>query len=394
MDKIYFDYAATTPSHPEVVSEILPYYDKVYGNPSSMHSFGQEAKEAVENARKKVSLLLNADPDEIVFTSGGTESDNFAIEGVSFKNKDKGNHIITSKIEHHAILETCEFMRNLGFEITYLPVDKYGMVSPEELKKAVKPETILVSIMHANNEMGTIQPIKELSNIIRDANASRKQKIYFHTDAVQTAGHIKTDVKELGVDLLSLSGHKFYGPKGVGVLYIRKGTRMLPFMHGGAQERKRRASTENVPAIVGLGKACELAQANMEKEYKETLKLRDMLIKGILEKIPESFLNGHPQERLPNNTNFSIKYIEGESMLLNLDFMGIAASSGSACTSGSLDPSHVLLAMGISHELAHGSLRFSLGRLTTQKDVEYLLETLPPIVQKLRDMSPLYKKGK
>lgn len=387
MRKVYLDYAATTPARTEVMAAMQPYFRQVFGNPSSIHTFGQEAKGAIESSREKVAALLGAAPEEIVFTSGGTESDNFALEGAAFANEKKGNHIITSAIEHHAITECCAFLKKRGLEITYLPVDKYGLVDPQEVKKAITDKTILISIMHANNEMGTIEPLAEISKI------TKEKGIYFHTDAVQTVGHLSVNVKELGVDLLSLSAHKFYGPKGMGALYIRKGTRLVSFLHGGGQERGRRASTENVPGIVGLGIACELAQAEMGKNHAQLQPLRDKLIKGILEKIPESQLNGHPTLRLPNNINISIKYVEGESMLLNLDLLGIAASTGSACTSGSLEASHVLLATGLSHELAHGSLRFTLGKETTEEDIDYVLEQLPIIVEKLRNMSPLYKKG-
>lgn len=387
MKKVYLDYAATTPAHPKVVEAIQPYYSEIYGNPSSIHSFGQEAKAAVVSAREKLASMLGADTSEIVFTSGGTESDNFALEGIAFRNKDKGNHIITSKIEHHAILECCNFLKKQGFEITEVPVDKDGLVNSDDVKKAITDKTILVSIMHANNEIGTIEPIADIAKI------TKEKKIYFHVDAVQTVGHIPINVNELGVDLLSLSAHKFYGPKGVGALYIRKGTKITPFFHGGAQESNRRASTENVPGIVGLGTACDIAMAEMKEESEKLSKIRDSLIKGLFATIPDIILNGHPTLRLPNNVNVSIKYVEGESMLLHLDLKGIAASSGSACTSGSLDPSHVLLAIGLTHEVAHGSLRFSLGRLTTEKDIEYVIETLPPIVANLRAMSPMTRKG-
>ena len=385
--RIYLDYAATTPTHPQVVKAMQPYFSEIFGNPSSIHIFGQEAKKAMENARDQVAKLINSSPDEIVFTSGGTESDNFALEGVAFANQNKGNHIIASKIEHHAVLKCAHFLEKRGFKVTYLPVDKYGLVSPDELLKAITDKTILVSIMHANNEMGTIEPIKELAAIAKEKN------IPFHTDAVQSAGHIPIDVKDLGVNLLSLSAHKFYGPKGVGVLYIKKGTRMVPYLHGGAQEKRRRASTENIPGIVGMGFASELALKDMAAEGKRQTELRDMLIKGILGNIPDVILNGHPGKRLPNNVNVSVRWIEGESMLLNLDMEGIAASSGSACTSGSLEPSHVMMAIGLSHEVAHGSLRLTLGRETKKEDIDYVLKVLPPIIQKLRDMSPLYKKS-
>ncbi|KAF0133594.1 MAG: cysteine desulfurase [Candidatus Saganbacteria bacterium] len=373
------DYAATTPTHPDVLAEMQPYFFLKFGNPSSIHQFGQEAKAAIETAREKTAKLIGASADEIVFTSGGTESDNFAIEGIAFANEKKGKHIITSKIEHHAVSECCEFLAKRGFTITHIPVDKFGLVDPEDVKKTITDKTILISIMHANNEIGTIEPIAEIAGI------AKEKGVYFHTDAVQTAGHIP--INKLNADLISFSAHKFYGPKGIGALYIKKGTRMVSFLHGGAQEKNRRASTENVPGIVGMGKACELAQNDMAIE-KETI-LRDKLIKGLFDQIPEIVLNGHPTLRLPNNVNISIKHIEGESILINLDLMGIAASSGSACTSGSLDPSHVLMAIGLAHEVAHGSLRLTLGKYTTDDDIIYLLETLPPIVKKLRAMSPL-----
>ncbi|MFA4906013.1 MAG: cysteine desulfurase NifS [Candidatus Margulisiibacteriota bacterium] len=382
MKKVYLDNAATTPAHPDVVLAMQPYFSEKFGNPSSIHTFGQETRAAIEKAREQVAGLISGAAEEIVFTSGGTESDNFALEGVAFANEGKGKHIITSKIEHHAVLECCEFLRKRGFEITYLPVDQYGLVDPQEVKKAITDKTILVSIMHANNEIGTVEPIAEIAKIVKEKG------IYFHTDAVQTTGHLPINVKDLGVDLLSLSAHKFYGPKGVGALYIKKGTKMVSFLHGGGQERGRRASTENVPGIVGLGAACKLAQVS------QVAPLRDKLMQGVLSRIPETRLNGHPTLRLPNNLNVSIKYVEGESLLLNLDMQGIAASTGSACTSGSLDPSHVLLAIGLPHEEAHGSLRFTLGSATTEDDINYVLETLPPIVEKLRSMSPLYKGAK
>jgi cysteine desulfurase len=386
MKRIYLDYAATTPAYPEVAAAMQPYLSEKFGNPSSLHSFGQEAKVTIEKAREQVVRLIGGSVDEIVFTSGGTEADNFALEGVAFANEKKGNHIIVSKIEHHAITECTEFLAKRGFQITYLPVDKHGLVDPEEVKKAITDKTILVSIMHANNEIGTIEPIAEISKI------AKEKGIYFHTDAVQTVGHIPVKVNELEVDLLSLSGHKFHGPKGVGVLYIRKGTRLVSFLHGGGQEKNRRASTENVPGIVGMGVACELASKEIESEIKKQTVLRDKLIKGIMDEIPETVLNGHPARRLPNNVNVCFKYVEGESVLLNLDLAGIAASSGSACTSGSLEPSHVLLAIGLSHEIAHGSLRLTLGKSTTAEDIDYVLEKLPPIIEKLRAMSPLFKK--
>jgi cysteine desulfurase len=388
MKRIYLDYAATTPVHPDVLQAMLPYFTDTYGNPSSFYSFGQEAKGAVEKARESVAGLIGAKADEVVFTSGGTEADNFALEGTAFANEKKGNHIITTGIEHHAILETCKFLEKKGFKVTYLLVDSYGMVDPGDVKKAITPETILISVMHANNEIGTIQPLAEIGRIAREAG------IIFHTDAVQTVGHIPTDVNELGVDLLSMSGHKLYGPKGVGALYIRKGTRITTFVHGGGQEKGRRSGTENVPGIVGLGKAAEIAQQERNGEAARLTGLRDRFIAELQKRIENIHLNGHPVKRLPNNINISVSYVEGESMILSLDFEGIYASTGSACSSGSLEPSHVLLAMGLDHIQAHGSLRFTLGRWTTESDIDKVLEVLPPIVKKLRDMSPLTKSQK
>ncbi|HID12042.1 MAG TPA: cysteine desulfurase NifS [Candidatus Latescibacteria bacterium] len=387
MRRIYLDYAATTPVHPEVVRTMLPYLTERYGNPSSIHAFGQEAKTAVEEARGQVADLIGAKPEEIVFTSGGTEADNFALKGVAYALRKRGDHIITSSVEHHAVFEACKFLEKEGFKVTYLPVDRYGMVDPEDVHRVITDKTILVSVMHANNEVGTIQPIAEISKIAHERGA------YFHTDAVQTAGHIPVDVEELGADLLSMSAHKLYGPKGVGALYIRKGTRIASFVHGGEQERGRRAGTENVSGIVGFGKAAEIAKRECETETRRLSELRDRLIEGLLERIDHINLNGHPTSRLPNNVHVSIEFVEGESMLLNLDLEGIAASTGSACSSGSLEPSHVLLAMGLSHELAHGSLRFTMGRWTTEEDIDRVLEVLPEVVAKLRAMSPLYRKG-
>ena len=386
MKRIYLDYAATTPCDPQVLKAMEPYFFEKFGNPSSIHSFGQEAKGAIEEAREKLASFLGAKADEIIFTSGGTESNNFAVQGVAYAQANKGNHIITSAIEHHAITETCKFLEKRGFKVTYVGVDKNGLVSPADIKKAITDKTILVSVMHANNEIGTIQPIAEIGKIARESG------IYFHTDAVQTTGHIPTNVNDLNIDLLSLSAHKFYGPKGVGALYVRKGTRIERFLHGGDQEKGRRASTHNTPGIVGLGKAIELCLDKMQDEAEFQMRLRDRLIKELKEKIPDVYLNGHAQQRLPNNVNVSIKYIEGESILLNLDMLGIAASTGSACTSTSLEPSHVLLAIGLPHEIAHGSLRLTLGRWTKEEDVSYLLEHLPAVVEKLRQMSPLYEK--
>ena len=386
MKKVYLDYAATTPTDLEVLAAMQPYFFEKFGNASSLHAYGQEAKKALEDSRDSLAAFIGAKPEEIVFTSGGTESDNFALLGVAYALEKKGNHIITSVIEHHAISEPAKLLEKRGFEVTYLGVDKDGLVSVNDLKKAITDKTILISVMHANNEIGTSQPIGEL------AKTAREKGIYFHTDAVQTVGHIPLNVDELNVDLVSLSGHKFYGPKGVGALYIRKGTRIETFMRGGDQERGRRASTQNITGIVGLAKAIQLCQKKMGNEMSFQNTLRDKLIKEIPVRIPEVRLNGHPTQRLPNNVNFSIKYIEGESILLNLDILGIACSTGSACTSSSLEPSHVLLAIGLDHETAHGSLRITLGRWTKESDIDYLLEKLPPIVQKLRAMSPLYEK--
>ena len=385
MKRIYLDHAATTPTHPEIVKAMLPYFTDAFGNPSSIYSCGQEAKGAIEEARVKVAELIGAREGEIVFTSGGTESDNLALKGVAFANESKGNHIITSSIEHHAVIETCKFLERKGFKVTYLPVDEYGLVDPGDVKKTITDKTILISVMHANNEMGTIEPIAEIGKVAKEAG------IYFHTDAVQTVGHIPVDVNELRVDLLSMSAHKFYGPKGVGALYIRKGTKLTPFMHGGEQERRRRASTENVPGIVGFGRAAELAQQEMSQEKQHLTYLRDQLVKGLLEQIDHVRLNGHPIMRLPNSVNVSVDFIEGESMVLNLDLEGICVSTGSACSSSSLEASHVLLAMGLSHELAHGSLRFTLGKWTTEEEISRVLEVLPRVVAKLRAMSPLLK---
>ena len=386
MKRIYLDYAATTPCDPEVLAAMQPYFFEIYGNPSSIHLFGQEAKKAIEDAREATAGFLGARPEEVVFTSGGTEADNFAVKGVAYALKAKGNHIITSAIEHHAVSEPAAFLEKSGFKITVVPVDKYGRVDPADIKKAITEATVLISVMHANNEIGTIEPIAEIGRI------AREKGIVFHTDAVQTVGHVPVDVNALNADLLSLSAHKFYGPKGVGALYIRKGTRIERFLHGGGQEKNRRGSTHNTPGIVGLAKALSLCKEKMQAEADFQAALRDRLIKELPEKIPEIYLNGHPTERLPNNVNFSIKYIEGESILLSLDMLGIAVSTGSACTSESLEPSHVLLATGLSHEIAHGSLRFSMGRWTKAEDIDSLLEHLPKIVENLRAMSPLYEK--
>lgn len=383
--KVYADNAATTAVSPQVLEAMLPFYKEVYGNPSSLYALGQEAKRPLEEARATVARCLGAEPREIYFTSCGTESDNWAIKGAARAMKRKGkNHIITSAFEHHAVLHTCQALEKEGFEVTYLPVDEYGLVTPEQVEAAIRPDTILVSVMAANNEIGTIEPIAEIGAVCRT------HKVLFHTDAVQAVGHMPLDVAAMQIDMLSLSGHKFYAPKGVGALYIRTGVRIENLIEGGAQERNRRAGTENVPAIVGMGKAIELITAEMAEENVRISGLRDRLIAGILDAIPESRLNGHPTKRLPGNVNVSIRYIEGEALLLSLDMAGIAASSGSACTSGSLDPSHVLLAIGLPHEIAHGSLRLTIGRDNTQDEIDRVLEELPKIVSRLRAMSPLY----
>jgi len=384
MERIYLDYAATTPCASEVVAAMLPFFSDRFGNPASMHAFGQENKGAVEEARERIASFLGAAPGEIVFTSGGTESNNTAVKGVAYARQGKGNHIITSPIEHHAVLEPCHFLEKEGFEITILPVDGDGLVDPDDVRKTITGKTILISVMHANNEIGTIQPIEEIGRI------ARERGVYFHTDAVQTLGHLPFTVGELHVDLLSASAHKLYGPKGVGILFVKKGTRLTPFMHGGEQENRRRASTHNVPGIVGFAKAVELASEGMETEVRELTALRDRLITGLREGIDAVKLNGHSTRRLPNNVNVSVAHVEGEGLLLSLDMLGIACSTGSACSSASLEPSHVLMALGLPHELAHGSLRFSLGRRTTAADIDRLLAVLPPVVQRLRAMSPLY----
>jgi cysteine desulfurase len=385
MRRIYLDHAATTPIRHEVAKAMMPFLTDAFGNPSSIYSYGQEAKGAIEEARTKVAELVGARGEEIVFTSGGTEADNFAIKGVAYANEHKGNHIITTSIEHHAVLETCKFLERSGLKITCLPVDKYGLVDPHDVKKAITNKTILVSVMHGNNEVGTIEPVEEIGKITREAG------VCFHSDAVQTVGHVPVNVDELRVDLLTISGHKLYGPKGVGALYVRKGTKLVPLMHGGEHEKRRRAGTENVPGIVGLGKAAELAGQEMGKEAERLACLRDKLIKGLEKKVDHIGLNGHPTKRLPNNINVSVDFVEGESMILNLDLEGICASTGSACSSASLEPSHVLLALGLSPEQAHGSLRFTLGRENTEADIERALAVLPGIVAKLRAMSPLLK---
>lgn len=384
MRKVYMDHSATTPVDPDIAHLMVKYMTEDFGNPSSIHSFGREVKKALEEAREQVANAIGAQPQEIIFTSGGTEADNAAIIGVATANCKKGNHIITSAVEHHAVIDTCHHLEKNGFTVTFLPVDEYGMVRVEDVRDAITPETVLITLMHANNEVGTIQPIAEIGAI------AKEKGILMHVDAVQSFGKIPVDVNELNADLLSLSSHKIYGPKGVGCLYIRKGIRWTPVTFGGAQERKRRAGTENIPGIIGFGKAAQRAAADMAEEAHYLQQLRDRLVQGIEERIDHIKLNGHPEYRLPNNVNFSFQFIEGESLLLSLDMRGIAASSGSACTSGSLDPSHVLLAMGLSHEIAHGSLRLTLGKGNTMEEVEYVLDALPEIVDRLRQMSPLY----
>ncbi|MCB2306116.1 cysteine desulfurase NifS [Clostridium estertheticum] len=388
---IYMDHAATTYVKPEVMEEMLPYFTKYFGNPSSIYTLARETKKAIDIGRDKVAKAINADSSEIFFTSGGSEADNWAIKGIASAYKKKGNHIITTVIEHHAVLHTCEYLSKNGFDITYLPVDEYGFINIKDLENAITDKTILVSVMFANNEIGTIEPIKEIGALCRS------KKILFHTDAVQAVGHIPVDVKDMNIDLLSLAGHKFYGPKGIGALYIRKGIKIENLIHGGGQERNKRAGTENVASVVGIGKALELAVDNMEKNSKKLVYLRDKLMNGLL-KVPFTRLNGPVgAKRLPGNSNICFRFVEGESILLMLDAKGIAASSGSACTSGSLDPSHVLLAIGLIHEIAHGSLRLTIGDATTEEEVDFVLETVPKLIQRLRDMSPLYddylKKG-
>ncbi|HUT39004.1 MAG TPA: cysteine desulfurase NifS [Methanoregula sp.] len=384
---IYMDHSATTFVKPEVLDAMIPYFTEHFGNPSSIYNIARESRKAIDAARVQTAKALGADPDEIYFTSGGSESDNWAIKGVALANRKRGNHIITTPIEHHAVLHTCQFLEKEGFEVTYLPVDKFGLVDPAELEKAITDKTILISIMYANNEIGTIEPIEELGAI------ARKHKIYFHTDAVQVIGNIPIDVKAQNIDLLSLSAHKFYGAKGVGALYIKKGVRIENLIHGGGQERRRRAGTENIAGIVGLGKAIEMATVDIPGHNAKISAMRDRLIKGVLETIPYTRLNGHPEKRLPGNFNVSFEFIEGESMLLWLDDEGICASTGSACTSGSLEPSHVLLATGLPVEISHGSLRLTLGDANTENDVDFVLDVLPKVVTKLRDMSPLYQKS-
>lgn len=383
---IYMDHSATTPVKKEVLEEMLPYFSEFYGNPSSVYALSNHSRLAIDKARERVAKAIGAKKTEVFFTGGGSEADNWALKGIAYKNKDKGNHIITTKIEHHAILHTCEYLEQQGFQVTYLDVDEYGMISLEELEKAITEKTILISIMFANNEIGTIQPVKEIGEL------AKKHGVLFHTDAVQAVGSLPIDVKEMNIDLLSMSAHKLYGPKGVGALYIRQGTKIDPLIAGGAQEKNKRAGTENTPGIVGLGKAIELAYEHLEENTTYLISLRERLIKGVKERIPYVRLNGHPEKRLPGNANFCFQFIEGEALLLSLDMVGIAGSSGSACTSGSLDPSHVLLAIGLPHEIAHGSLRLSLGTGNTEEEVDFAVEKLVGIVDRLRMMSPLYEK--
>lgn len=394
MKKLYLDYAATTPTDPKVIKAMLPYFYKLPGNASSLHEAGQIAKKAMNQARKTIAQSIKSEPEEIVFTSGGSEADNLAIKGVFYSLDYPHQHIITSKIEHHAVLYPCQFLEKQGAEVTYLPVDKYGMVNVVKLQQAIKDETVLVSIMHANNEIGTIQPIKEIGQIIKAEKEKRKKNknslpIYFHTDAVQTFGHIPINVKDLNVDFLSASAHKLYGPKGVGMLYVKKGIKIESLIHGGEHEKGRRASTENISGIIGFAKAVELANQEMEKENKRLIILRDYLIKKVLDNIKGSYLNGHSEMRLPNNVNVSIEGIEGESMLIELDDFGIYCSTGSACSSATLEPSHVLMAMHLRPEVAHASLRFSLGRWTKKSDLDYVLKRLTMTVNRLREISPL-----
>lgn len=386
MKNIYLDNSATTRLDDEVLKEMMPYLTEEYGNASSIYKLGRNTRNAVEIAREKIAKAINAEPEEIYFTSGGTESDNTAIRGIAYNNKKKGNHIITSKIEHPAVLETCKQLEKEGFKVSYIDVNENGMIDLEQLKNSIQDTTILISIMFANNEIGTIQPIKEIGTIARENN------IYFHTDSVQAVGSIKIDVKEMNIDSLSMSAHKFYGPKGIGALYVKKGIAFQKFMNGGHQERNKRAGTENVPAIVGMGKAIEIAYKDLEKHTKQIKELRDYYINQVKEKIPYIKINGDMEKRLPGNSNISFRFIEGEGLLLNLDLKGICASSGSACTSGSLDPSHVLLAIGLPHEIAHGSLRISIGKYNTKEEIDYVVESLVEIVGRLREMSPLWEK--
>jgi len=390
--KIYLDYAATTPVDPRVVKAMLPYFSEKFGNTMSLHSFGQEAKEALEESRGVIADLMGAKPKEIIFTSSATESNNTALKGIAFANRKKGNHIIISPIEHDCVIESAKWLESQGFEVTRLKVGKFGLVDPADVKKAIKKDTILVSIMHANNEIGTIEPIEEIGKIIKKSNIqNQKSKIYFHTDAAQSFGKIPIDVNKMNIDLMTVSSHKTYGPKGAGALFVRGGTKIEPIIHGGGHESGLRSSTVNVPAIVGFAEAARICQREMRREAEKLTKLRDKLIKGVLKKIGGSHLNGHPKKRLPNNANFWFKGVEGESIVMHLDLLGIAVSSGSACSSKSLAPSHVLLAIGLRPEQAYGSLRLSLGRWTKEKDINYVLDVLPKVVKRLREISPFKK---
>ena len=384
MKNVYLDNSATTKTDEEVVKAMFPYLSDNYGNPSSIYSIGQTARKAVEESRETVASILNCSPNEIYFTSGGSESDNTIIKGIAYSYKNKGNHIITSKIEHPAVLETCKQLEKEGFEVSYINVDANGIVDLKELEEAITPSTILISIMFANNEIGTIEPIKEIGQI------AKSHGVIFHTDAVQAVGSINIDVQDMNIDSLSLSAHKFYGPKGVGALYVRKGVKFTKYINGGHQEKNKRAGTENVAGIVGLAKALEISHKDMEKHNKQIKELRDYYVQEVKQKIPYIKINGDLEKRLPGNSNISFRFIEGESLLLNLDLKGICASSGSACTSGSLDPSHVLLAIGLPHEIAHGSLRISIGKYNTKEEIEYTVSCLTEIVQRLRDVSPLW----
>jgi cysteine desulfurase len=384
LKKIYFDHNATTPVAEEIYGAMVPYLKDEWGNPSSVHWAARGPKKAIDEARERVSVFLNCAPLEVIFTGSGSESNNLAIKGTVFSRKARGNHIITTKVEHPSVVNTCKYLEKEGFEVTWLDVNPSGMLDLDQLKSSITPKTVLITIMFANNETGVIFPIKEIGEI------AREHKIPFHTDAVQAAGKVPLDVKELNCDLLSISGHKLYGPKGVGALYVRRGVKIVPLIHGGHHERNRRGGTENVAYIVGLGKACDLAAREMEEDSARLKMLRDRLEKGLMERIPHTILNGHSEKRIPNTANLSFEFVEGESLLLNLDMLGIAASSGSACTSGSLEPSHVLIAMGLSHELSHGSVRFSLGRSNTVEDVDCLIEKMPAIVERMRSMSPLW----
>ena len=388
MKRIYLDHNATTPVHPEVLEAMLPYFNDKFGNPSSIHGFGREAKVALEEAREKVAKILGVSSSEVFFTAGGTESDNLAVKGTAFANRNKGRHIVTSKIEHHAILESCKFLEKEGFTVTYLPVDSKGVVDPEDLRKAIQEDTILVSIMYVNNEMGSIQPLEVISPIVKDKG------VYLHTDAVQAAGKIPIDLRKLNADMLSLSGHKINGPKGVGAVYIRKGVRITPWSHGGHHERSRRAGTENIPGIVGFAKAAELAFGDLDDQNRHLKNLTETFYRKLVETVPDVILNGDLNSRAVNTLNLSFKGVEGESIILSLDLKGVAVASGSACTSGTLEPSHVLSAMGIAPEIAQGAIRFSFGRDNTMEDVEYVTGIIPEIVNRLRSMSPLYAKGK